>query len=132
MYKTRLGYLVARCLMGLNLVMHGAVRLPKLESWSTATAETFAHTFLPPRLVLLTAILIPCVELLVGICLLLGLFTRIGIILGWLLIFTLMFGSSLLEEWGNVFNQNLYGLYLVGLYIFIKRNYYSLDQLMKM
>ena len=110
MYKTRLGYLVARCLMGLNLLMHGAVRLPKLEAWSTGTAETFAHTFLPPRLVLLTAILIPCVELLVGICLFLGLFTRFGIMLGWLLIFTLMFGSSLLEEWANVFNQNLYGL----------------------
>lgn len=132
MHKTRICYLVARCLMGLNLLMHGAVRLPKLEAWSTGTAEIFAHTFLPPRLVLLTAILIPCVETLVGICLVLGLFTRFGIVLGWLLIFTLMFGSSILEEWNNVFTQNLYGLYLVGLYVFLKRNYYSLDHLMKM
>lgn len=132
MYKTRISYLVARILMGLNLLMHGAVRIPKLEEWSTNTAADFSQTFLPQKLVLLTTILIPCVELIVGICLLLGLFTRFGIVLGWILIFTLMLGSSILEEWGNVFNQNLYGLYLVGLYLFLKRNYYSLDQLMKM
>lgn len=131
MNQTRVCYLVARCLMGLNILMHGAVRIPKLEEWSTSTADNFTATFLPEKLVILTTILIPCIELIVGICLLLGLFTRFGIVLGWILIFTLMFGSSLLEEWENVFTQNLYGLYFVGLYLFRKRNYYSLDRLIQ-
>jgi len=117
--------------MGFNILMHGAVRIPKLEEWSRATTDQFEATILPNQLVNMATLAIPFIELLVGIFLLLGLFTRFGIVLGWFLIFMLMFGSSLLEEWGNVFTQNLYGLYFVGLFLYIPRNYYSLDRLIR-
>jgi thiosulfate dehydrogenase [quinone] large subunit len=131
MNKTRICYFVARALMGFNIFMHGVVRVPKLEEWSRATADQFEATILPDQLVTMTTLAIPCIELVVGICLMFGLFTRFGIVLGWFLIFTLMLGSSLLEEWGNVFTQNLYGLYFVGLFLFVPRNYYSLDRLIR-
>ena len=131
MNKTRICYFVARTLMGFNILMHGAVRIPKLEEWSRATTDQFEATILPNQLVNMATLAIPFIELLVGIFLLLGLFTRFGIVLGWFLIFMLMFGSSLLEEWGNVFTQNLYGLYFVGLFLYIPRNYYSLDRLIR-
>jgi thiosulfate dehydrogenase [quinone] large subunit len=63
--------------------------------------------------------------------LLLGLFTRFGCILGVLLMLALIFGSSLPEQWQNVFSQIIYGVYFALLYYFALCNVYSFDKLLR-
>jgi len=129
MNQTRICYFVARSFMGWNMLLQGGVKLPQLQEWGSKTAASYEGSILHPQLVIITVLLIPCVASVVGVCLLVGLFTRFAIVLGWFMIFILMLGSSLLEDWSNLTIHNLAALYLVGLFLFVKRNYYSLDTL---
>jgi thiosulfate dehydrogenase [quinone] large subunit len=42
----------------------------------------------------------------------------------------LIFGSSLLEQWENVFSQIIYGAYFALLYYFTPYNRYAIDRLL--
>jgi len=120
-------YFLARLPIGLSFFGHGAVRLPKLEAFSHWMAGLFAKTFLPQSLVQAFGYVLPIFELITGILILIGLFTRGGILLGLILILILIFGSSLIENWENVFIQVVYGAYLVILYRYLAYNRASFD-----
>jgi len=51
---------------------------------------------------------IPIIELIVGMILIVGYKLRLGLVLGFLLIATLIFGMSLLQEWGVVGSHMIY------------------------
>jgi thiosulfate dehydrogenase [quinone] large subunit len=74
---------------------------------------------------------LPFLELITGILLLLGLFTRFATILGVLIMLALIFGSSMIEQWNNVFTQIIYGAYLALLFYFADYNILAIDKLMK-
>ncbi|MGN6638266.1 MAG: DoxX family membrane protein [Mucilaginibacter sp.] len=97
-YKPSATYLLARLPVGMSMFGHGFERIPKLQGFATHVTGQFGKTILPYSLVNLFALVLPFGELLVGILLLLGLFTRFGCILGVLLLVALIFGSSLLEQ----------------------------------
>jgi thiosulfate dehydrogenase [quinone] large subunit len=75
-------------------------------------AKSMASTPLPPSLALATGYVVPCVELLIGTLLLLGLFTRAALTLALLLMLVLMFGIGLKQDWNVAGSQLLYGLIL--------------------
>src|ERR1700753_656494 len=102
-YKPNTSYLLARLPIGMSMFGHGFERIPKLQAFSTHMTGQFAKTMLPASLVSLFGQVLPFLELLTGILLLLGLFTRFGCILGVVLMLALIFGSSLLAQWDNVF-----------------------------
>lgn len=81
-----------------------------------------ASTPLPSSLTLASGYAIPCVELLIGILLLLGLFTRYTLILAFLLMFVLMFGITLKQDWSIAMQQLMYGLVLF-LLLFARERY---------
>jgi thiosulfate dehydrogenase [quinone] large subunit len=71
---------------------------------------------LPPALVLITGYIVPPVELLIGALLLLGIFTRFTLAAAFLLMFVLMFGVTMKQDWATAGSQLLYGLILAILY----------------
>jgi len=127
--KSGITYLLARLPIGMSMFGHGFDRIPKLQAFSTHMAGQFNKTIIPVSLVSFLGQVLPFLELLTGILLLLGLFTRLGCILGVVLMVALIFGSSVLEQWENVFTQIIYGAYFALLYYFADYNKYSIDSL---
>jgi thiosulfate dehydrogenase [quinone] large subunit len=101
--------------------------LPKLEAFSNGLVTSFSKSILPASLVLPFSYTLPFLELLTGILLFLGLFTRFAIFLGALLMLSLIFGSSMIEQWENVFTQLFYSGYLALLFYFLPYNNISID-----
>ncbi|RXJ98450.1 DoxX family protein [Arcobacter sp. CECT 8989] len=124
-----LAYALLRLAMGVNMFVHGMVRLPKLEGFNTWMVGYFQDTFLPDFLVSLLAYTIPFVELIVGALLILGLFTRQALLVGALLIVVLLFGACLKENWEWASFQMIYAIFFFMLSYFIELNKVSIDKL---
>jgi thiosulfate dehydrogenase [quinone] large subunit len=122
-----LAFVLGRLLLGLNFLMHGLVRIPKLAVFRAGIEKEFAVAPLPPALVSAFATTLPFVEGAIGVLLLLGLFTRPALVAAMLVIMSLVFGSSLLEKWTLVGDQLVYGLYIITLVLHLQRNRLCLD-----
>jgi thiosulfate dehydrogenase (quinone) large subunit len=129
MNERKWAYLMARLPIAMSMLGHGLERLPKLDKFSHGMVTSCERTILPNTLVQAFGYGLPFLELLTGILLMLGLFTRFALFLGAALMLVLIFGSTLLEEWQNVFSQLFYGAYFAGLFWFIGYNVYSADAL---
>lgn len=104
-----LALLVMRLGLGINMAMHGLVRLPKLAAFSDKVVADFANTFLPALVVRPFAFVLPVLELGVGLVILLGgRFLTHGLLGGGLVICLLMFGTSLREDWATLGSQVVY------------------------
>lgn len=124
-------YLMARLPIALSLFGHGLTRLPKLDRFSLGLVTEFNRTILPLWLLQPFSYALPFLELLTGLLLILGWFTRFALFLGSVLMLVLILGSTLIEEWQNVAIQMFYGVYFAGLLVFIDHNKFSLDARMK-
>lgn len=122
-------YLLARLPLAMSLFGHGAVRLHKLAEFSQWMTNSFSKSILPEILVRPFSYALPIVELMIGVLLLVGLFTRFALALGVLTMLVLIFGSSMIEQWNNVFIQLIYGAYFAILYRYVDYNRQSFDQL---
>jgi thiosulfate dehydrogenase (quinone) large subunit len=126
----RLAFAFLRFTLGLNILMHGAVRLPILSAFVSGMLKEFAKTLLPALAVRAFAYSLPFVEALVGLLLLLGLWTRGALLLGELIMASLVFGTALLSDWNTLAIQLLYVVIYAALLAFREYNGYSLDALM--
>ena len=124
-----LAFVLGRLLLGLNFLMHGLVRIPKLPVFRAGILKEFATAPLPPALVSLFATVLPFVEGGIGVLLVLGLFTRPALVAAMLVIASLVFGSSLLEKWSLVGDQMVYGLFILTLILHLQRNRLCLDRI---
>lgn len=122
-----LAFVLGRLLLGLNFLMHGLVRIPKLAGFRAGIVKEFAAAPLPEALVSAYATALPFVEGGIGLLLLLGLWTRPALVAAMLVIMSLVFGSSLLEKWTLVGDQMVYGLYIITLVLHVQRNRLCLD-----
>lgn len=122
-----LAFLLARITMGINLLGHGLVRLPKLFDFKIWMLDSFQDTLLPASLVGMWASLLPFLELSIGILITAGLFTRKAIAGGAIIILILVFGSCLKENWEWVSFQMIYALYFFFLLVYIDYNQISID-----
>lgn len=132
MKNEEFSYFLARLPIGLSFFGHGLARLPKLEAFSQWMVGLLSKTFLPASLVHAFGFILPVLELILGIFILIGLFTRAGILLGFILILILIFGSSLIESWESVFIQMIYGAYLAVLHRYLPYNRASFDHAMRL
>lgn len=103
--------------LAISMVGHGLIRLPKLSAFAHRVSEQFSASPLPDFLVLPFGYLLPILELLVGIFLLLMYQMRFTLYAGLLLIALLVFGSSMIENWGAISIQLVHGIYFVLLLI---------------
>ncbi|RYF94397.1 MAG: DoxX family protein, partial [Chitinophagaceae bacterium] len=123
MKKDHTAYLLARLPIALSMFGHGLVRIPKLSKFSEGMVNNFSSkNALPVWLVQPFSLVLPFAELIVGLLLFIGLFTRLSIIGGSVVILALIFGSAMLEEWNSIFSQMFYGAYFAVLFYFIHLN----------
>ena len=109
MSNKKLAILLLRFVTGINFLMHGAVRVfGDYSGFADGMANNFSETFLPAFSVRILGYAIPAAELIIGLILITGFQLKIGIIVAFLLMATLVFGMCLLQEWGVVGSQMIY------------------------
>jgi len=128
----QLSFLLARLAVGMSMFGHGLVRLPKLQSFSHWMVGQFEKSMLPEIIVTQFSYILPIAELLVGIFLLIGLFTRQALVAGSLVMIALIFGSSMIEEWGAIPSQLIHAAFFSILLIFEKSyNSFAVDLILE-
>lgn len=126
-----LAYLFLRATLGVNIMMHGVARLLNGPGHFVSTlTQQFHSTFLPRPLVATFAYSLPWIEAVLGLLVFIGLFTRIALSLGALLILALTFGSSLLQNWDVAGLQLIYAAVYSALLAFFSANRFSVDTLL--
>ncbi len=122
-----LAHALLRVGLGVNLFTHGIVRLPALTSFAAHVQSTMTKIWLPLPLVTAAGYAIPFVEIVTGALLLLGLFLRPALVLGFLLLIVLMLGICLAQNWTVAAEQLIYMAVLAALLATARFDRYSLD-----
>ena len=123
--EQRQAYLFLRLITGVNFFGHGFARIftgSHLSGFAHGMVKSMSTSPLPPSLTLASGYAIPCVELLVGILLLLGIATRFALTLASFLMLVLMFGITLKQDWNTAGGQLLYGL-ILSILLFTRERY---------
>lgn len=128
--NSQLVYLFFRLAMGISMLTHGLVRLPKWKAFASGMTDSFSQSMLPEPLVLATGYAVPLVEFLLGITLILGLFTRYSAIAGSVLMLVLLFGSGMVENWNAMPSQLIHLAYFAALLIYLPKNSLAIDCLL--
>lgn len=125
-------YLLLRATLGLNIALHGVVRIIAGPSHFAATmVHQFASTPLPSWSVYGFARCLPWAEMLIGVGVLLGLATRWMLIAGALEILALTFGTTLLQDWSTAGLQLTYAGVYAALLASAKYNSFSIDRALR-
>jgi len=121
----RQAYLLLRLFTGVDFFCHGFARIftgTHLSGFAQGMVKSMAAAPLPTSLTLATGYSVPLVELLIGILLLLGTFTRFALTLSFLLMLILVFGVGMKQDWAVAGQQLLYALVLFVL-LFARERY---------
>ncbi len=125
-----IAYVLLRATLGLNILIHGFSRiLMGVHNFAAAMVPMFDKTPLPVWSVQSFALTLPWVEFLIGLFILLGLRTRIALIVGSLLTLALTFGTCLRQDWVNAELLMVYAVVYAGMLALRNQNLYSLDTL---
>jgi thiosulfate dehydrogenase (quinone) large subunit len=116
-----------RVTLGVNLVVHALVRMPKLILFADGMARDFGATFLPWRLVHVFALALPFAEAAIGACIAVGLWQRLALTAGALLILALVFGTALLQRWETLTQQMVYAFLYAALLATLDWDRWSAD-----
>ena len=129
---TALAYAILRLTFGVNLCFRGVVRLTinGLDGFSAYLTGQFESTWIPLSMVDLYAHVIPPVETLLGLMLILGLFTRPALVIGGLMMTSLTFGTMFLENFDLAWLQLTYALAFFVLLAARSWNAISLDSML--
>lgn len=120
-------YALLRITLGVNLLMHGLVRLTKLGEFAQGLVRAFSETPLPSGLVYAFGLVLPCVEFGVGLFAILGLWARLALRVGAALMILLVFGTAMREQWDTAGTQMLYSLVYYVLLTHREHDGFSLD-----
>jgi thiosulfate dehydrogenase [quinone] large subunit len=122
-----------RITLGVNIALHGITRifLSGVAQFVNATLTQFQNTPLPAWQVRAFATLVPYAELLIGVLLFVGLWTRWALIAGALLMMALIFGTGLRSEWNLLFLQMFYSFLYFVLLMCRQYDSFSIDGLLR-
>src|SRR3984957_2269771 len=112
-------FLLGRLGIGASSFGHGLVRLPILDKFSQGMITEFQPSIIPQALVSPFAYALPFAEGIIGLLLLLGLFTRHALVAGAIVMILLIFGTTAIEQWNNLNSQLIHLLFLAGLLPFV-------------
>lgn len=124
-------YLLSRLAIGLSFFGHGLVRLPKLDGFSKWMIGQFSKSFLPDVLVLPFSYALPILEFAAGLMIIIGLFTRQGLLLAGLVTLALIFGTTMIENWDALPSQLIHIAFLSVLLVYLPHNSYAVDKILK-
>ena len=128
-----LACLLLRATLGLNLALHGITRIfiGGVTQFVSATLTQFQNTLLPAWQVRAFATVVPYAELLIGVLLFAGLWTRWALSAGALLMMALIFGTALRSEWNLLFLQMFYSFLYFVLLMCRQYDSFSVDVLLR-
>jgi thiosulfate dehydrogenase (quinone) large subunit len=129
----RIAYGFLRFVLGVNICFHGVSRLfGDHAAFLAYLTHSMTHAALVPKASLpVLAAVLPWVEAIVGLLLLLGLFTRFALIAGSAVMVLLMAGVTLAQDWETAGLQLIYCLTYFALLTLRERNFFSLDTLLR-
>ena len=128
----RIAYAFLRSVFGVNICFHGVSRLlGDPAAFLAYLNQSMAHAVLVPKVAIpVLAAVLPWLEAIIGLLLLLGLFTRPALIAGSAVMILLMAGSTLAQDWNVAGLQLIYCLIYFVLLTLRDRNHFSLDTLL--
>ncbi|MGO4292775.1 DoxX family membrane protein [Chitinophaga sp. RAB17] len=124
-------FFLLRLTVAASMFGHGLVRLPKLNGFSAWMVKSFEKSMLPNLLVVPFSYVLPIAEFIIGLLLLLGLFTRGSLIGGSVVMIVLIFGTAMIENWEAIPTQLIHAVFFAGLLAFIQYNTIAVDHLIK-
>ena len=125
----QLAYLVLRLIFGIDLFGHGFVRLAgRYSTFHASMMEEFSKSILPEALISLTGWVIPPWEMIVGALVFIGYKTREGLLGTAAVLFILIFGACMVENWRAVNVILVHSLVCCILLAFRSYNTFCLDQ----
>lgn len=127
----QLAYVGFRFSLGVNILIHGYGRIfgPGSGAFASKTMTEFAAAPLPSGLTYMFLVTLPFVELVLGILITVGLFTRAALTVGSFWIAALIFGTALRSDWATVGIQMIYSITYYLLLVNRTGNRFSLDTL---
>ncbi len=124
-------YILLRLAAGISMLGHGLVRLPKLTAFSDGVVRDFEKSFLPAFLVKPYALALPFAELITGLLLVSGLFTRQAATSGGIVMLSLITGTCLIENWNALPSQLIHIAFFAILIQYTEANGLAVDKLRK-
>lgn len=131
MINHSLTFVLMRLAVGMSMFGHGLVRIVKLPKFSAWMVGQFEKSMLPEALVTPFSYALPIIEFGIGVLLLIGLFTKQALIIGGITMVLLIFGSSMIEEWGAIPSQMIHTFFFAVLLSSLNYNSYSVDNALK-
>jgi thiosulfate dehydrogenase [quinone] large subunit len=123
-----LGYFILRLSLGVDMLIHLVVREWGVsQDFVPATEKMFVGNLLPMSWVHYFLTVLPYFEGLLGILLILGLWSRAAITAEGLLVTVLLFGTALRSDWTVVSHQMIYLLFVFLLLAVEDWDYFSVD-----
>ncbi|OXA73243.1 DoxX family protein [Flavobacterium aquidurense] len=124
-------FLLLRLAVAISMFGHGLVRLPKLTAFSNWMIGSFENSMLPKVIVIPFSYILPIAEFVIGLLLILGLFTKPSLIAGGFVLLVLLFGTSMIENWEAIPSQLIHIAFFALLLHFIDYNSWTIDTLIK-
>jgi len=95
--------------LGIDMLMHGVVRIPNLAAFVDHGTSSFKGSFLPEALVTPFLYILPFIEAIIGLLILMGSKAgRMGFIAGGFLMAILLFGTASHQAWDLASQQVIY------------------------
>ena|SRR5688572_16301134 len=109
---TSLAYAIFRLTFGINLMFRGVARIfvVGLDTFAAGMMKQFAATWFPSAFLDLFAHTLPWIEMVMGLCIILGLFTRPALVVGGLMMSSLTFGTMWLGDFNLAWLQLTYAI----------------------
>jgi len=126
-----LGYFILRLSLGVDMLMHYVVRTWGIsQDFVPVTEKMFVGNLLPMSWVHYFLTYLPYLEGVLGVLLLLGLWSRWALTVEGLLVTVLLFGTALRSDWTVVSHQMIYLLFVFILLAVEDYDYFSVDALL--
>ena len=124
-------FLLLRLAVAISMFGHGLVRLPKLTIFSNWMIGSFENSMLPKFIVTPFSYILPIAEFVIGLLLILGLFTKPSLVAGGFVMLALLFGTSMIENWEAIPSQLIHVAIFALLLHSIDSNSWAIDTLIK-
>jgi thiosulfate dehydrogenase [quinone] large subunit len=126
-----IAYAILRLTLGVNIGLRGLVRISHgSAAFAQGIVKQMEATILPSSAVYAFAVTLVWVESAVGLMLILGLQTRLALIVGGLMMTLLTFGTMQIENFQNAWLQLMYALVFFVVLVCRSWNLISVDALM--
>jgi thiosulfate dehydrogenase [quinone] large subunit len=124
-----LAYALLRISLGVNFAGHGLIRIYNgVGAFAATTAEHLEKSPLPHSFAYGFSYAIPFLEAVLGLTLILGVFTRIALVCGAVFMMALTVGVTANQQWDVAGQQLLYSVVFFLLLYLVEHNALALDK----